>query len=145
MANKIIKYLRCPCCKSPMDVENDGKTLFCKGEKKLSQEALSNLTYKFKKEKKDGKFMALELGVEFKGELPDNFELVSQSALPDAYEKMRASEGVLLLVGAGTCGGKQIEHMLHSLKIQDCPVKGALLCEADEKLLKCYYFGRRKC
>ena len=34
MTNKMIKYLRCPCCKSEMDVENDGKTLFCVGEKK---------------------------------------------------------------------------------------------------------------
>lgn len=119
--------------------------VLCKGEEKLSEEALSNLTYKFKKEKTNGKFMALELGIEFKGELPENFERVTQSALPDAYEKMRASEGVLLLVGAGTCGGKQIEHMLHLLKVQECPVKGALLCESDEKLLKCYYFGRKKC
>ena len=34
MTNKIIKYLRCPCCNAPMDVENEGRTLFCKGEKK---------------------------------------------------------------------------------------------------------------
>ena len=34
MANKIIKYLRCPCCKALMDTENEGKTLFCKGQKK---------------------------------------------------------------------------------------------------------------
>ena len=34
MTNKIIKYLRCPCCKAEMDVENEGRTLFCKGEKK---------------------------------------------------------------------------------------------------------------
>ena len=34
MTKRIIKYLRCPCCNAPMDVENEGKTLFCKGEKK---------------------------------------------------------------------------------------------------------------
>lgn len=34
MTKRIIKYLRCPCCNAPVDVENEGKTLFCKGEKK---------------------------------------------------------------------------------------------------------------
>ncbi len=116
----------------------------CKGEKRLSAEAASNLTYRLKKDKPDDKLLALELGLKFEGELPEGFEIINVSELPDAYEKMRASAGVLLLVGAGMRNGKQIEHMLHSLKVQECPVKGALLCDADAKLLKLYYFGRKK-
>jgi hypothetical protein len=33
MANKIIKYLRCPCCKAIMDVENKGKNAILQGRK----------------------------------------------------------------------------------------------------------------
>lgn len=115
----------------------------CKGEKSLSEEAASNLAYRFKKENQDDKFFALEYGLKFEGELPEDFEIINVSTLPETYEKMRASSGVLLLVGAGMCNGKQIEHILHSLKVQECPVKGALLCDADAKLLKCYYLGRK--
>lgn len=116
----------------------------CKGEKLLSKETASNLAYRFKKEKQDDKFWALEYGVKFEGELPEHFEITNVSTLPETYEKMRASSGVLLLVGAGMRNGKQIEHILHSLKVQECPVKGALLCDADAKLLKWYYFGRKR-
>lgn len=116
----------------------------CKGEKQLSEETVSNLAYRLKKNKPEDKFMALEFGLSYAGELPEDFEIISVNELPDAYERMRMSAGVLLLVGAGMRNGKQIEHMLHALKVQDCPVKGALLCEADKKLLKWYYFGSRK-
>ncbi len=116
----------------------------CKGEKELSEEAVSNLEYRFKKDKSDDKWVALECGVTFNGVLPAGFEIIGTEKLPDAYPKMRTSSGVLLLIGAGTYGGKQIERMIHSLKVQDCPVKGALLCDADARLLKQYYFGRKK-
>ena len=33
-SNKIVKYLRCPCCKGEMRVSDDEKTLFCLGERK---------------------------------------------------------------------------------------------------------------
>lgn len=116
----------------------------CRGTKQLGKDAGVNLTYKFGKEQTEHSFLALEYGVEFDGELPQGFQIVKEQELPEAYERLRKSAGVLLLVGSGKRSGKQLEHLLHQLKIQDCPVKGALLCDADEKLLKLYYCGRKR-
>lgn len=116
----------------------------CKGETQFSKETESHLTYQFTKEQQSGKWLALECGVVFDGKLPQGFEVVSDETLPESYGQLREAAGVLLLIGAGTHSGKWIEQRLFSLKAQDCPVKGALLCDADAKLLKLYYFGRNK-
>lgn len=58
--------------------------------------------------------------------------------VPEAAEKLREADGVLLLARAGKGNGKQIEKVLHQMKIQDCLVKGVLLTGADEKLIRLY-------
>lgn len=58
--------------------------------------------------------------------------------VPEAAEKLRETDGVLLLVKAGNGNGKQIEKALYQMKIQDCPVKGVLLTDGDEKLIRLY-------
>lgn len=58
--------------------------------------------------------------------------------IPEAAEKLRETDGVLLLVKAGAGNGKQIEKALHELKVQDCEVKGVLLTDADERLIRLY-------
>lgn len=58
--------------------------------------------------------------------------------VPEAGEILRETDGILLLVKAGACNGKQIEKTLHQLKIQDCKVEGVLLTDADEKLINAY-------
>lgn len=114
----------------------------CKGEAELSAEAKANLSHKYEKAEKK---MVLPVGENVEvpqAVLTEGFAVVRQEDLPDAYEKLRESDGVLLLVEAGKNSGKSIEHTLHELKIQDCSVKGALLCGADAGLLKAYYFGK---
>ena len=64
--------------------------------------------------------------------------------VPQAAECLRKADGILLIVEAGTNGGRRIMHLLESLKMQDVQVTGALLWNADRKLLNRYYFGRRK-
>lgn len=59
------------------------------------------------------------------------------------YEKLRQAEKVILLVEAGAHNGKQIQHLLHNLKLQDCNVVGALLLQADSSLINVYRIGRK--
>lgn len=58
--------------------------------------------------------------------------------VPEAAEKLREADGILLLVQAGVCNGKKIAHVLHELKVQDCRVIGVILTDADESLIKAY-------
>lgn len=58
--------------------------------------------------------------------------------VPEAAEKLREAKGILLLVQAGAGNGKTVEQVLHNLKVQDCVVTGALLTDADERLLQAY-------
>lgn len=58
--------------------------------------------------------------------------------VPEAVEYLRDADAILLLVKAEAGNTKQIEHLLHDLRIQDCKVDGALLYQADESLLKAY-------
>lgn len=58
--------------------------------------------------------------------------------VPEAGEKLREMDGILLLVQAGERNGKKIEHVLHELKVQDCKLIGVLLTDADERLIKAY-------
>ncbi len=114
----------------------------CKGEEELSAEAKANLSYKFEKAEKNlvlpiGKGMQVPEAI-----LAEGFAVVGQEELPGAYEKLREADGILLLVEAGKNSGKNIEHVLHELKVQDCSVKGALLCGASAGLLKAYYLGK---
>lgn len=60
-------------------------------------------------------------------------------ACPEACEAMRGTDGVLLLVRAGAHVEKTLEYILEYLWMQEIPVSGALLLEADEWLLRMYY------
>lgn len=57
---------------------------------------------------------------------------------PEAAERLREAEGVLLLVKAGAHNGKQIEHALDFMKIQGIAVEGALLHGGDRRLNRAY-------
>lgn len=72
-------------------------------------------------------------------------ELVTVAELSsEKYEQFRKAEGILLLVPAEGSKGKEIQYILHELQIQGCMCKGALLGEADDKLIQCYRFGRKE-
>ncbi len=62
----------------------------------------------------------------------------SVALVPEAAEKIREADGVLLLVQAGVPNGKKIAHVLHELQVQDCKVDGVILVDADEKLIQAY-------
>ena len=47
---------------------------------------------------------------------------------------------VLLTVPAGATVGKRLEAVLEYLTAQDCKVDGAFLWNADETLIRSYYF-----
>lgn len=58
---------------------------------------------------------------------------------PEACERMRRAEGVLLVVRAGAHSGKPLEYVLEYLATQDIKVTAALLWDADEWLIRTYY------
>lgn len=62
---------------------------------------------------------------------------------PEAVEAMREVDGVLLVVEAGLHVGRNLEYVLEFLAVQDISVTAALLWNADETLLRCYYLNRR--
>jgi hypothetical protein len=59
---------------------------------------------------------------------------------PEAVQVMRRADGVLLAVEAGLHTGKPLEHVLEYFSTQDVTVTAALLWEADEALIRSYYF-----
>lgn len=63
---------------------------------------------------------------------------------PEAAEELRRADGVILTIEAGMKNAKQIEYTLEWMAKQDIRVSAALLWEADEALIKSYYFGRKK-
>lgn len=63
---------------------------------------------------------------------------------PEAAEELRKADGVILAVEAGRKNAKQIEYTLEFFAKQDIRVSAALLWEADETLIKQYYFGTKK-
>lgn len=59
---------------------------------------------------------------------------------PESAETLRGADAVILAVPAGTHVGKQLEAVLEYLAAQDCTIDGALLWNADEELIRRYYF-----
>ena len=59
---------------------------------------------------------------------------------PESGAALRESDVVLLAVPAGDCVGRQLEAVLEYLIAQECPVNGAFLWNADEELIRRYYF-----
>lgn len=59
---------------------------------------------------------------------------------PESAEVLRSADAVLLAVPAGAHAGRQLEAVLEYLATQECSVDGALLWNADERLIRSYYF-----
>ena len=119
-----------------------------KGEQALSEETIVNMRHLIAG-KKPGGWVAVGKGIdaqELLKLLPEDLSktatvAVNAGALDAAvYEKLR-SGSVMLLVEAGSCSGKEIEHVLQNLKLQDCAVAGALLCHADSRLIRLHRYG----
>lgn len=64
------------------------------------------------------------------GEIPED---------PEELKKLRQADGVIFVAAFGGHDGKRMEKELAFLKRQEIPVRGGLLWNADEKLLKRYY------
>lgn len=61
---------------------------------------------------------------------------------PESVRSLRGMDGILLVVPAGSGSGKPLEHVLEYLTEQEVRVTAALLWDADEWLIRCYYrFG----
>ena len=75
-------------------------------------------------------------------ELEEWFAVPSPIVCPESSRILREADGILLAVQAGAHAGKQTEYCLEYLRGQDCVVTAAVLWNADEKLLRAYYFGR---
>lgn len=120
-------------------------------ESVLSETDEANMTYYFRG-KKQIAVTAADPGLDLKAVVkclpvvPDLTYVCIPSfeQVPQAAEFLRKADGILLIVEAGENGGRRIMHLLESLKVQDVQVTGALLWNADRKLLNRYYFGRRK-
>lgn len=59
---------------------------------------------------------------------------------PESAETLREADVLLLAVPAGETVGKRLEAVLEYLTAQDCKVDGAFLWNADETLIRRYYF-----
>ena len=71
------------------------------------------------------------------------FAVPSPVLCPEGCKALREAEGILLAVQAGAHAGKQLEYCLEFLRQQDCEITSVILWNADEKLVKAYYFGER--
>lgn len=73
--------------------------------------------------------------------VPVEYTAVPSPALcPESGAALRAADVILLAVPAGERVGKQLEVVLEYFRTQDCPVDGAFLWNADERLIRSYYF-----
>lgn len=59
---------------------------------------------------------------------------------PETCVTIRKLDGLVLVVSAGAGSGKKLEAVLEFLKTQECKVDAALLWEADERLIRRYYW-----
>lgn len=75
-------------------------------------------------------------------ELAEWFAVPAPVLCPESCRALREAEGILLAVQAGAHGGKQLEYSLECLRQQDCKVTSVMLWNADERLIRAYYFGR---
>lgn len=63
--------------------------------------------------------------------------------VPD-YEALRQADGIVAVFCYGGADGKTAERYLSDLKKQDCEITAAVLCDADRKLYRKYYFGKKR-
>lgn len=69
--------------------------------------------------------------------------VLSPLLCPESAETLREADVILLAVPAGATVGKRLEAVLEYLTAQDCKVDGAFLWNADETLIRGYYFLSR--
>lgn len=62
--------------------------------------------------------------------------------VPD-YEALRQADAVVGIFSYGGADGKIAERYLSDLKKQDCELTAAVLCNADRKMYRRYYFGKK--
>lgn len=62
--------------------------------------------------------------------------------VPD-YEALRQADAVVGIFSYGGAEGKTAERYLSDLKKQDCELAAAVLCDADRKMYRRYYFGKK--
>lgn len=63
--------------------------------------------------------------------------------VPD-YEALRQADAIVAVFCYGGADGKVAERYLSDLKKQDCEITAAVLCDADRKLYRKYYFGKKR-
>lgn len=76
-------------------------------------------------------------------DLAEWFAVPSPVLCPEGCRALRGADGILLAVKAGAHGGKQLEYCLEYLRQQDCKVTSVILWDADERLIRAYYFGKK--
>lgn len=62
--------------------------------------------------------------------------------LPD-YEKLRTTDAVVVWFTYGKTNGKRAERLLNDLRIQDCKITCAILCGADRKMYRRYFWKKK--
>lgn len=74
------------------------------------------------------------------------FAVPSPILCPESCQVLREADGILLAVKAGSHAGKQLEYTKEYLEQQDCKITAVILCDADEQLIRSYYFpkGRKE-
>lgn len=118
-----------------------------KDDMALAEDVLTNIKYLFRDSEKS-MIVTIGQGIDAVKLLQilqdeDFVEVISSMDLDEeCYTKLRGANGVLLGVEAGAGNAGEIEHVLHELQVQDISVQGALLCNADTKLIKAYRLGK---
>ena len=64
---------------------------------------------------------------------------------PEVCETIRGLDGLVLSVNAGRGQSRRMEEVLTFLKTQDCSVDAVFLADADERLLRQYYWRETLC
>lgn len=72
--------------------------------------------------------------------MPEWIASPSPLLCPESADILRGMDGILLVVPSGAHAGKQLEYTLEYLHTQDCTVTAALLWDADERLIRNYYW-----
>lgn len=116
-----------------------------------------NIRYCFEKKNKvavcpvQQELNPVKLLEELKGRCPEEVKesgewlaVPSPVLCPESSRMLREADGILLAVKAGKHAGKQLEYTMEYLEQQDCKVTAAILCDADEWLIRHYYCFRKE-
>lgn len=101
------------------------------------EELQTNMNYRYSQDKVG--LLLLEETTESVPEVAVPVETVRFSAEAEQYGKLRSFDKVVIQVPCGRKNGKQLQHVLEQLKLQDCPADAVILCNGDRKLLQQYY------